>query len=242
MITLKDIKVSKNRIPVQNAIWLRPIGGLAFKVYYPHGGDWQEIITTNSQIPPEEQEQEGITLEGLQELVNALSKRVDNVYRRLEIANSNISTTRENITRLSRSIYDLTEQVNTLNTAVDALYEGTQLPTSVELSSAFGNIVNPVDALPSDLEAYGLTELVLLSIERGVCTTATIAGDQYNRTIEVSSTGSRAQGNFVITLWSSPIPGTTSFNVYTITQGVGEGMSEDYVEEVRYRIEVENYM
>ena len=43
MITLKDIKVSKNRIPVQNAIWLRPIGGLSFKIYYPHGGDWSEI-------------------------------------------------------------------------------------------------------------------------------------------------------------------------------------------------------
>ena len=136
MITLKDIKVSKNRIPVQNAIWLRPMGGMSFKIYYPHGGDWQEIITTNSQIPPEEQEQEGITLEGLQELVNALSKRVDNVYRRLEIANSNISTTRENITRLSRSIYDLTEQVNTLNAAVDALYEGTQLQQHSKYSLA----------------------------------------------------------------------------------------------------------
>ena len=43
MITLKDIKVSKNRIPVQNAIWLRPTGGMSFKIYYPHGGDWSEI-------------------------------------------------------------------------------------------------------------------------------------------------------------------------------------------------------
>lgn len=43
MMTLKDIKISKTRIPLQNAIWLRPIGGLKFKIYYPHGGDWGEI-------------------------------------------------------------------------------------------------------------------------------------------------------------------------------------------------------
>ena len=43
MVTLKDIKISKTRIPLQNAIWLRPIGGLQFKVYYPHGGDWAEL-------------------------------------------------------------------------------------------------------------------------------------------------------------------------------------------------------
>ena len=48
MITLKDIKVSKNRIPVQNAVWLRPTGGLTFKLYYPHGGDWSEINLTNN--------------------------------------------------------------------------------------------------------------------------------------------------------------------------------------------------
>ena len=45
MMTLKDIKVSKNRIPVQNALWLRPMGGLSFKLYYPHGGDWAEVFT-----------------------------------------------------------------------------------------------------------------------------------------------------------------------------------------------------
>lgn len=52
MITLKDIKVSKNRIPVQNAIWLRPIGGLSFKIYYPHGGDWTEINLSGSSPEP----------------------------------------------------------------------------------------------------------------------------------------------------------------------------------------------
>lgn len=52
MITLKDIKVSKNRIPVQNAIWLRPTGGLTFKIYYPHGGDWTEINFGGSSPSP----------------------------------------------------------------------------------------------------------------------------------------------------------------------------------------------
>ncbi len=48
MLTLKDIKISRNRIPLQNAIWLRPIGGLKFKIYYPHGGEWAELGTTSS--------------------------------------------------------------------------------------------------------------------------------------------------------------------------------------------------
>lgn len=52
MITLKDIKVSKNRIPVQNAIWLRPTGGMSFKIYYPHGGDWSEIALDGSSPSP----------------------------------------------------------------------------------------------------------------------------------------------------------------------------------------------
>lgn len=48
MMTLKDIKISKTRIPLQNAIWLRPIGGLKFKIYYPHGGSWAELGVTSS--------------------------------------------------------------------------------------------------------------------------------------------------------------------------------------------------
>lgn len=51
MVTLKDIKISRNRIPVQNAIWVRPVGGFVFKLYYPHGGDWAEMKITDSPIP-----------------------------------------------------------------------------------------------------------------------------------------------------------------------------------------------
>ena len=51
MITLKDIKISRNRIPLQNALWIRPMGGFVFKIYYPHGGDWTEMKVTDSPIP-----------------------------------------------------------------------------------------------------------------------------------------------------------------------------------------------
>lgn len=53
MLTLKDIKISRTRIPVQNAIWLRPVGGLKFKIYYPHGGSWAELGTTDSDSDPD---------------------------------------------------------------------------------------------------------------------------------------------------------------------------------------------
>lgn len=52
MITLKDIKISRNRIPLQNALWIRPMGGFVFKIYYPHGGDWAELTSEGSSPTP----------------------------------------------------------------------------------------------------------------------------------------------------------------------------------------------
>ena len=79
MLTLKDIKISKNRIPVQNAIWLRPVGGLKFKIYYPHGGDWteMEIVDTPEPTPtpePEPSPEYEAMEEEIQELQTAVSK------------------------------------------------------------------------------------------------------------------------------------------------------------------------
>lgn len=51
MRVLKDIKVSKLRIPVQNALWIRPMGGLQFKLYIPSGTDWKEFSISDSPSP-----------------------------------------------------------------------------------------------------------------------------------------------------------------------------------------------
>ena len=51
MKVLKDIKISKDRIPVQNALWIRPMGGLSFKLYIPSGVDWKEVGIDNKPSP-----------------------------------------------------------------------------------------------------------------------------------------------------------------------------------------------
>lgn len=55
MMTLKDIKISRSHIPVQNALWLRPTGGFTFKVYYPHGGEWAEAAVNGTDATSEEE-------------------------------------------------------------------------------------------------------------------------------------------------------------------------------------------
>ena len=51
MRILKDIKISKDRLPVQNALWIRPMGGLSFKLYVPSGVDWKEVGIDNRPSP-----------------------------------------------------------------------------------------------------------------------------------------------------------------------------------------------
>lgn len=52
-MVLKDIRISKDRIPVQNALWIRPTGGMTFKIYYPRGGDWAEMLVEGTAPSPE---------------------------------------------------------------------------------------------------------------------------------------------------------------------------------------------
>lgn len=51
MRILKDIKISRDRIPVQNALWIRPMGNLSFKLYIPAGTDWREVSINNAPEP-----------------------------------------------------------------------------------------------------------------------------------------------------------------------------------------------
>lgn len=51
MRILKDIKISKDRLPIQNALWIRPMGGLSFKIYVPSGTDWKEVGIDNKPSP-----------------------------------------------------------------------------------------------------------------------------------------------------------------------------------------------
>lgn len=104
-MTLKDIKVSKNLIPVQPALWLRPMGGLSFKIYYPQGGNWVEVITKSApaseqpetpasgapvtQIDEETLQSLEQTIETLRQAINTLQNTVTNISRSVEAASIN---------------------------------------------------------------------------------------------------------------------------------------------------------
>lgn len=75
-MTLKDIKISKSMIPVQNALWIRPVGGLSFKIYYPHGGNWTEMNVNGSAPEPEGYDKMEEQIEELENDVSSISKRL----------------------------------------------------------------------------------------------------------------------------------------------------------------------
>jgi len=104
-MTLKDIKVSKNPIPVQPALWLRPMGGLSFKIYYPQGGNWTEVRTKStpaseqpetpaSEAPATQIDEEALqsleqAVETLRQAINTLQNTVANTSRSVEAASIN---------------------------------------------------------------------------------------------------------------------------------------------------------
>lgn len=92
MMTLKDIKVSKNHIPVQNALWLRPMGGLKFKVYYPQGGNWAEVNLagispepTPTPTPEPTPDYEDMTqeIQELKDLINTFSGSLSTLSKKI---------------------------------------------------------------------------------------------------------------------------------------------------------------
>lgn len=104
-MTLKDIKVSKNLIPVQPALWLRPMGGLSFKIYYPQGGNWVEVMTKStpaseqpetpaSEAPATQIDEETLqsleqTIETLRQAINTLQNTVTNTSKSMAAASIN---------------------------------------------------------------------------------------------------------------------------------------------------------
>lgn len=108
-MTLKDIKVSKNPIPVQPALWLRPMGGLSFKIYYPQGGNWVEVMTKStpaseqpetpaSEAPATQIDEETLqnleqSIETLRQAINTLQNTVTNTSKSVEAASINGQST-----------------------------------------------------------------------------------------------------------------------------------------------------
>lgn len=166
MITLKDIKISRNRIPLQNALWIRPMGGFVFKIYYPHGGDWTEMTTSEGSPSGDIKELEA-KVSSLEEQVNSFSSTLDVLMR----ANARTGLRIENI-------YSMIEG---LTSSVEKLYK-------IEYSDAIDVTALPPkdwDNADIDLSKYGIDAVALNMLIDGEVVKANVSG--YNRAFKVST-------------------------------------------------------
>lgn len=160
MITLKDIKVSKNRIPVQNAIWLRPMGGMALKIYYPHGGDWAEAKIGDSSEP----------VSGLENRVQSLEDDVAKINKYDKALNQRIDDLFETVVADRRNF---TVKTNQLELSIKRLYGSVEI-TSLLLTRQFPQSQEPEEIV--DPSRYGIDDIYLQAIDDKTPTTMTFAG------------------------------------------------------------------
>lgn len=180
MIVLKDIKVSKTRIPVQNALWLRPIDKETYKIYYPSGGNWKEIVFETSE-----------------DMDNNLEPRVEALEKAMAQANIDISAIRRDFEEFETTYYrdksmegaeinNLANRVTALENSFDTIISLVESQiTSVILPYEFSAAANNGRSYSRNKMAdFGFNELVFRSIYDGYCTKAYIDGAEYAITTE----------------------------------------------------------
>ena len=175
MMTLKDIKISKNRVPVQNAIWVRPIGGFKFKIYYPHGGDWEEMKFDGSSPSPSPDEDKDI--EALEERVDSLDSQVENLTK--------------SYARLNLKLENVSDNLKSLNLSVTKLYKSVDI-TAIELTKTPPLGIDDAD---TDILKYGIDTISLNSLVEGVVRKAEIAG--YDEIFTVTTVESLTPSAFI---------------------------------------------
>lgn len=174
-MTLKDIKISKNRVPVQNAIWIRPIGGFKFKIYYPHGGDWEEMKFDDSSPSPSPDEDKDI--EALEERVDSLDSQVESLTK--------------SYARLNLKLENVSDNLKSLSLSVTKLYKSVDI-TAIELTKT-----PPLnkDNEDHDILKYGIDTISLNALVEGVVRKASIAG--YDEIFAVTTVESLAPSAFI---------------------------------------------
>lgn len=174
MITLKDIKVSKNRIPVQNAIWLRPMGGLSFKIYYPHGGDWTEMQFDGEDIGSSLVERVDGLEEGLKKTDEEVAKIKDNMEGLNAKVNRSLSSMQANIDNMQNKVYSLGKTMDSVITTIESQVTSVVLPVQFTIRSYYNRWISR-----TDMAILGFNDLIFRSIYDGYCETAVVSGKNY---------------------------------------------------------------
>lgn len=180
MIVLKDIKVSKTRIPVQNALWLRPVDKETYKIYYPSGGNWKEVVFETSE-----------------DMDNTLEPRVEALEKAMAQANIDISAVKRDLEEFENDYYrdksqdnaefnSLANRVTALENSFDTIISLVESQiTSVVLPNEFWQAANNERSYSRNQMAdFGFNELVFRSIYDGYCKKAYVGGGEYAITTE----------------------------------------------------------
>ena len=239
MIVLKDIKVSKTRIPVQNALWLRPIDKETYKIYYPSGGNWKEIVFETSE-----------------DMDNTLEPRVEALEKAMKQANVDISKIRRDLEEFETTYYrdksqenarigSIESRVTALENSFDTIISLVESQvTSVILPYEFSAAANNGRSYSRNKMAdFGFNELVFRSIYDGYCTKAYIDGGEYAITTEdldpEPADIKPGYGGTIVLSGEESVDaetGITSYTEYTVVPDVHTTSIDDSIEVWEYTI------
>lgn len=216
MITLKDIKVSKVRIPVQNAIWLRPTGNKTYKIYYPRGGDWGELPIEG--VDPKFKEDIENSIKSIEDEIKSLSDKLDTEIKNRMLAVSGVSSLQK------MYVQQFSERIKALEEEMAFVLENLPKYDTVHLNDSFSDLqYGRTSVNPDAFRSYGFTQQAIQAIESGDCTKALIfytnQGAEMPYTLEASGTQEATTLHIVLTPTSNIVRDGYEITMDAVTDG-----------------------
>lgn len=175
MFTLKDVKVSKNRIPVQNALWLRPLNGETYKLYYPAGNDWREVVVETGEGPDSSLVKRVDDLEdGLKKTDEEVAKIKGNMEDLDAKVSRALSSMQVDIRNMNDKVYSLGKTMDVVITTIESQVTSVVLPVQFTIKSYYNRWITR-----TEMAVLGFNDLIFRSIYDDYCETAVISGENY---------------------------------------------------------------
>ena len=175
MFTLKDVKVSKNRIPVQNALWLRPLNGETYKLYYPAGNDWREVVVETGEEPDSSLVKRVDDLEeGLKKTDEEVAKIKGNMEDLDAKVSRALSSMQVDIRNMNDKVYSLGKTMDAVITTIESQVTSVVLPVQFTIKSYYNRWITR-----TEMAVLGFNDLIFRSIYDDYCETAVISGENY---------------------------------------------------------------